>query len=90
MTSVFKAAAAVAMLAASATAGLADGRAPTSEEQASIENALKGQGFSAWGKVEFDDGKWEIDNAVHSDGKTYDVDLAKADLAVLKKELDTD
>ncbi|MBR2536621.1 MAG: PepSY domain-containing protein [Hyphomicrobium sp.] len=85
-----RAAAAAAILTASSAAVLADGRAPTAEEKATIETALKGQGFSTWGKIEFDDGKWEIDNAMHSDGKTYDVDLAKADLAVLKKELDAD
>lgn len=88
MTKLFTTIAAAAMLAGMSGAVLADGRAPTAEEQASIETALKGQGFSAWGKVEFDDGKWEIDNAVHSDGKRYDVDLSKSDLAVLKKEID--
>ena len=67
---------------------MADGRAPTAEEKTSVENALKGHGFSTWGKVEFDDGKWEIDNAKHSDGKLYDVDLSKGELAVLKKELE--
>jgi len=40
--------------------------------------------------VEFDDGKWEIDNAVGADGKFYDVDLSPKDLSVIKKELDND
>lgn len=88
MTKLFPVIAATAMLAGFSGAALADGRAPTAEEQASIETALKGHGFSTWGKVEFDDGKWEVDNAKHADGKLYDVDLAKADLAILKKELE--
>lgn len=88
MASVLKTAAVIAALTFSATAALADGRAPTAEEQAGVEGALKSQGFTSWGKIEFDDGKWEIDNAVHTDGKRYDVDLSKADFSQLKKELD--
>lgn len=67
---------------------IADGRAATEAEAAQVGEALKGAGFSSWGKVEFDDGKWEIDNAVHSDGKTYDVDLDPTKMSVLKKDLD--
>lgn len=52
--------------------------------------ALTKAGFTKWGKVEFDDGKWEIDNAVGADGKTYDVDLSATDMSVIKQEIDND
>ena len=67
---------------------LADGRAPTAEEAAAVGSALTKAGFSTWGKIEFDDGKWEIDNAVGADGKRYDVDLSANEYAVIKKEID--
>ena len=69
---------------------LADGRAPTAEESTAVGAALTEAGFSKWGKIEFDDGKWEVDNAVSGDGKVYDVDLNANDLSVLKKEIDND
>lgn len=69
---------------------LADGRPPSAEETSAISAALTKAGFSKWGKVEFDDGKWEIDNAVGADGKFYDVDLSANDLSVIKKDLDND
>jgi len=68
----------------------ADGRPPTAEETTSVTAALTKAGFSKWGKVEFDDGKWEIDNAVGADGKTYDVDLSASDFSVIKQEIDND
>lgn len=66
----------------------ADGRAPTSDEQTAISGALKAEGFESWSSIELDDGKWEIDNAVHADGKIYDVDLRPNDLSTLKKDLE--
>jgi hypothetical protein len=85
--------AAAGIFAAMCVAGgvaLADGRAPTAEESTAVGAALTKAGFSKWGKVEFDEGKWEVDNAVGEDGKVYDVDLSANDLAVIKKEIDTD
>lgn len=73
--------------AASFGAALAD-RAPNAQERAAIESALRSEGFTAWEEIELDDGKWEVDDAVHSDGKEYDVDLAVSTYAVLKKDLD--
>lgn len=81
---------AAALLAAATFAGsaIASERAPSAAEAAAIGDAMKSQGFSAWGKVELDDGKWEVDNAVHSDGRVYDVDLRVSDLGILKRELE--
>lgn len=73
--------------AASFGAAFAD-RAPNAEERAAIEAALQAEGFTAWKSIELDDGKWEVDDAMHSDGKEYDVDLAPTTYAILKKELD--
>ena len=88
MPSVLKTAAAIAALVLFGNAAMADGRAPTAEERTSVENALKGHGFKNWGKIEFDDGKWEVDDAHHEDGKLYDLDLKKDDFSILKKELE--
>ena len=68
----------------------ADGRPPTTEETTAVTAALTKAGFTKWGKVEFDDGKWEVDNAVGADGKTYDVDLSATDMSVIKQEIDND
>lgn len=84
--------AAAALVATSFAVGIAfaDGRSPTAEETSAVSAALTQAGFTKWGKVEFDDGKWEIDDAIGADGKQYDVDLSAKDLSVIKKELDND
>lgn len=73
-------------------AGLAfaDGRPPTAEEASAVGAALTKAGFSKWGKVEFDDGKWEVDDAIGADGQRYDVDLSPGDFSIIKKEIDDD
>ena len=51
-------------------------RAPTKEERTRIEAALKAEGFTSWGKIELDnDAVWDVDDAKHSDGREYDVEL---------------
>lgn len=71
-----------------ATPALADDdRPPTAEERTKIEAALKAEGFTAWKEIEFDDNRWEIDDATHSDGKVYDVFLRK-DMSLVFKTLD--
>jgi hypothetical protein len=64
-----------------------DDRPPTAEERTKVEAALKAEGFTGWKEIEFDDNRWEIDDAIHSDGKVYDVYL-RQDLTVAFKELD--
>jgi len=39
-----------------------------------LEEAIKAQGCSG-GKLEFDDGKFEVDDASCNDGKRYDLDF---------------
>lgn len=80
-------AAAMSVFAASAYAG----PPPGAEERTKIEDALKAEGFTSWGKIELDDdGYWEVDDAIGADGKRYDVDLGKTDYRILKKKVDTD
>jgi hypothetical protein len=83
------------LIAAAAFAALGAGtawadRLPTPEEQTAIEGALKTAGYTSWGKVDFDDGHWDVDNAIGPDGKRYDVDLAPGDLKIIKSEIDLD
>ena len=47
------------------------GRAVTDDERAKLVSAVSAQGCSG-GKMEFDDGKYEVDDARCNDGKTYD------------------
>ncbi len=88
MTSIKAAGAVLGVTLLAAGIAMADGRAPTASESSAVEAALTKAGFSKWGKVEFDEGKWEIDDAVGTDGKRYDVDLSGTDLSVIKKELE--
>ena len=69
------------------TSALAD-RAPTAEERTRIENALRGLGFTRWEEIELDDGVWEVDDAIGSDGQEYDLKLHPETLAVIKQERD--
>jgi len=69
-------------------AAQADDRAPTPEERTAVEAVLKNLGFSTWTSIEMDDGRWEIDDATHADGKRYDVELDPKTLAVIKQKLD--
>lgn len=68
-------------------AGSALAREPTAEERARIESVLRAEGFTRWDDIEFDDGKWEIDDAVDADGQTWDLDLDAA-LKVIRRERD--
>ena len=67
----------------------ADDRAPTIEERAQIEAALTAEGFTSWGEIELDDDKvWDVDDAIHSDGKEYDLELDKTTLAITDRDED--
>lgn len=80
--------ASLALGALSFAANAADDRPPNDEERAAIEKVLKAEGFSAWKEIEYDDRRWEIDDATHSDGKVYDVFLNGKTMAVEWKTLD--
>lgn len=67
---------------------LAD-RDPTPEERTLIEAKLQDLGFTSWEEVEWDDdGYWEIDDAIHSDGQEYELHLAPDTLEVIRQEPD--
>lgn len=53
---------------------LAD-RLPTPEERARIEGVLRSKGFTGWEKIESEDGVWQVDDAIASDGRKYDLKL---------------
>lgn len=58
----------------------------TEEEQAKLAPALAAQGCSG-GKMEYDDGLFEVDDAICADGKTYDLKF-DANLKLVKKKLE--
>lgn len=68
--------AAALLLVAPVMSAWADDRAPTEEERTKIEEALRAEGFTRWEEIELDDdGHWEVDDAVSSDGREYDLKL---------------
>ena len=77
------------LFALAASPALAEDRDPTPEERTKIEAALKAEGFASWGDIELDDNRvWEVDDARHSDGKEYDLDLDPQSLAIIKRDDD--
>ncbi|RDE08484.1 PepSY domain-containing protein [Pelagibacterium lacus] len=68
---------------------LADDRAPTLDERAKIEAVLIAEGFVSWGEIELDDDKvWEVDDAIHADGREYDLELDVTTLAITDRDPD--
>jgi hypothetical protein len=61
---------------------------PNAQERATIEIALKNAGFTSWEEIELDDGRWEVDDAVHQDGGKYDLELDPNSYAIIKRERD--
>ncbi|MBS0222352.1 MAG: PepSY domain-containing protein [Proteobacteria bacterium] len=59
-------------------------RAVTDQERAKLEDALKAPGCSGC-KLEFDDGKFEVDDAACADGKKYDLDFDQSFVLIKKK-----
>jgi Peptidase propeptide and YPEB domain len=68
---------------------LAD-RPPSPQERSRIETMLRNEGFTRWGKIEYDyEGDvWEVDNAHASDGHRYDLRLHPDTLEILTREPD--
>lgn len=65
-----------------------DDRPVTPEEMRQIEATLRREGFTRWGKVEFDDGRFEVDDAIAANGQKYDLKLSSVDFAILSRKLD--
>lgn len=70
-----------------ASPALAD-RPPTAKERAAIEQKLRAQGFVSWEEIEFDDGKWEVDDARTRAGVEYDLKLDPRTLKIVKRDRD--
>ncbi len=71
-----------------ASPALAD-RHPNAEERKQIETVLTNAGYASWGAIELDDDRvWEVDDARHSDGHRYDLDLDTKTLKIIKKDHD--
>jgi hypothetical protein len=66
---------------------LAD-RPPTPEERARIEAVLRDAGFRTRKEIGFDDGRWEVDDAVAADGVEYDLKLDPDTLSILERRRD--
>lgn len=67
---------------------LAD-RHPNAEERKQLEAVLTDEGFTSWGEIELDDDRvWEVDDARHSDGQKYDLELDPKTLKIIKKDRD--
>jgi hypothetical protein len=66
---------------------LAD-RPPSPQERSRIETMLRNEGFTRWGKIEFDDEEevWEVGNAHASDGHRYDLRLHPDTLEIITRE----
>ena len=79
---------ALSLLTAVTTTATADDRQPTTEERTVIESVLKQEGFASWKEIELDDGKWEIDDAVHNDGRKYDLELDRTSLRIVSRDKD--
>jgi hypothetical protein len=65
---------------------LAD-RPVTEEEKTKLAAAVAAQGCSGGKKMEFDDGKFEVDDASCADGKKYDLDFDTS-FQLIKKEVE--
>jgi hypothetical protein len=47
--------------------------AATSTDQAKVEAALKAQGYTHWKTIVLDNGTWEVDDAINTAGKPFDL-----------------
>lgn len=81
------AAAAITLAAVSSPVRAGD-RPVTAEELRQIEAVLRREGFVRWGEVEFDDGRFEVDDAIAADGRKYDLKLSGVDFTIQERELD--
>jgi hypothetical protein len=70
-------------------AAVADDRPVTDEERAQIEAVLEAEGFIRWGEMEFDidDDHFEVDDAIHEDGREYDLKL-DVDFVIISRDLE--
>lgn len=65
---------------------LADDRAVNADERTKLAAAVTAEGC-AGGEMEFDDGRYEVDDTQCGDGRQYDLDF-DASFKLISKELD--
>ena len=58
------------------------------EDRERIAEALRAAGYQSFEEVEFDDGVWEVDDAVGDDGREYDLELDPQTLEIIRREED--
>jgi hypothetical protein len=75
-------------IAAPLVSAYAGDRPVTAEELRQIEATLRREGFTRWDEVEFDDGHFEVDDAIGADGRKYDLKLSSVDFSILSRKLD--
>jgi hypothetical protein len=75
----------LATLSGAAGLAMAD-RAPTPEERTRIMQALKDLGFDSAGEIEIEGRRVEVENALHQDGRRYELKLDAQTLEVISKE----
>ncbi|MFC7552854.1 PepSY domain-containing protein [Pseudoroseomonas wenyumeiae] len=78
---------ALALLAAPALAPAAHAadRRPNEAETSRITEVLRAQGYRDWRGIELDDGIWEVDDAVASDGSRRDVRVTPDDYTIIAR-----
>lgn len=63
-------------------------RPVTPEEMRQIADTLRREGFTRWGDVAFDDGRFEVDDAIAANGQKYDLKISTVDFSILSRKLD--
>ena len=61
---------------------------PGPDDLARITEALKRADYQSFEGVEFDDGVWQVDDAVGGDGREYDLELDPQTLEIIRREAD--
>jgi len=73
-----KVAAFLAILGLSTVVAYAD----ASTDQSKVESFLRAQGYTHWKSIVLDKGTWEVDDAINSAGKQFDLRIDAASLKI--------
>lgn len=85
----FPGAAALILALSLSSPAIADDRPPTAEERTSIENSLRDAGYVSWEEIEFDDGRWEVDDARRAgDNREFDLKLDPQTFEIVIEDVD--
>ncbi|MBN8941814.1 MAG: PepSY domain-containing protein [Rhizobiales bacterium] len=79
----------VAMLAApplALSAAHAGDRLPTPEERRQIEQVLHREGFTRWGEIDYENGRFAVTQAVDRDGQEYVLKLSQVDFSIVSRD----